>query len=238
MCERRWIVAGCLCVMLAGCGGGSGSTGLATSEDAVIDQVRRDGTCDEFDGTPYCATDSPDATPPGGQSVSIVTAVPTAAPTSAPTPATTGTPAANGSATPQAAPTSTPSSGGGPTPAPPSATMPEPTATPAEPTATLPLPTATPPDQGMVTAVVDGFDAGAACATAARPAASDEEWRTATLVPVAGAGAPTTFPLPTGVPAPLDLALLCFTDPPATLPPTLVTLADAAPTVVFVLPSP
>ena len=58
--------------LLAGCGGGSGSTGLITSETALIDDVRREGNCGEFDGAPYCATDSTDATAPGGQSASIV----------------------------------------------------------------------------------------------------------------------------------------------------------------------
>ena len=47
-------------------GHGSGSTGLITSETAIIDDVRRTGTCGEFDGAPYCATDSPNATAPGG----------------------------------------------------------------------------------------------------------------------------------------------------------------------------
>jgi hypothetical protein len=240
MRERRTIVVGCLCAVLAACGGGSGSTGLVTSEDAVIDQVRETGTCHEFDGAPYCATDSPNATAPGGQRVSVVTPAPTALPTSVPTPAPTATSGSIGSATPQAAPTPTP--GGAPEPTD-TAAAPSParTATPAPvPTATAiePVPTTTPSTARTVTLVVDGFEPGAACATAARPAGSADVWRTAALVPVDVAGAPTTFPIAADVAAPLDLTLLCFADPPAALPSTLATLAAADPTVVFVLPSP
>jgi hypothetical protein len=98
------------------------------------------------------------------------------------------------------------------------------------------MPTATPDAARQVTLVVDGFDAGAACATAARTLGTDAPWETSALAPVAS-GAPTTFLVATDVPAPLDLALLCFEEPPDVLPMTLPTLADASPTVVFVLPS-
>jgi hypothetical protein len=219
MREWRTIVIGALCVMLAACGGGSGSTGLITSEDAVIDGVRSSGTCDTFDGATYCATDSPDAVAPGGQSVSLVT--PGRTPVGTPTPgaAATGTPGGVTSSTP-VPPTPTAQSTAAPA-----------TATP------IPMPTATPHATRQVTVVVDGFDAGAACATAARTLGSDAVWETAPLVPVAS-GVPTTFLVATDVLAPLDLALLCFDHPPDTLPMMLATLADAEPTVVFVLPSP
>jgi len=49
MREWRTILLGALCATLAACGGGSGSTGLITSEGAVIDDVRSTGTCDTFD---------------------------------------------------------------------------------------------------------------------------------------------------------------------------------------------
>jgi hypothetical protein len=88
-----------------------------------------------------------------------------------------------------------------------------------------------------VTAVVAGFAPGAACATAARPAGSTDDWHTAALVPVVATG-PTTFPIAPDVAAPLDLTLLCFADPPPQVAATLTTLGDADPTVVFVLPSP
>ena len=211
MREWRTIVLGALCVTLAACGGGSGSTGLITSEDAVIDGVRTTGRCDTFDGAPYCATDSPDAVAPGGQSVSVVTP--------APSPAATGTPIAAST----------------PTPFP---TGPQSTATHAPPTVTpVPSPSPTPPEARQVTVVVDGFDEGAACATAARTLGSDAPWETGPLALVT-TGAPTTFLVAADVPAPLDLALLCFAEPPDGLPMTLTTLADASPTVVFVLPSP
>jgi hypothetical protein len=88
-----------------------------------------------------------------------------------------------------------------------------------------------------VTVAVDGFASGAACATAARAAGSEDAWRTAALVAVDDAGAAVSYPLPAGIADPLDLTLLCFDDPPAALPPVLTTLADANPTVVFVLPN-
>ena len=50
-------------------------------------------------------------------------------------------------------------------------------------------------------------------------------------------GRPVTFPLPSGVASPADAALLCFEDPPESLPADLGTLTDADPTVVFVLPT-
>jgi hypothetical protein len=229
-------VLGFLCVLLASCGGGSGSTGLITSEDAVIDDVRQTGTCEELDGVTYCATDSPDATAPGGQSVSVDSNG-----GNGPTPVRTPTPtprAADGTAspTPAAGSTSTPAGGGQSTPTPARTVNPVPTRT-ANPTRTAsPAPTATPGSTPTVSAVVDGFAPGAACAVAARPAGSTEVWKTADLVTVETDGTTTTFPVPPGIASPLDSALLCFDDPPATLPAELTTLADAAPTVVFVLP--
>ncbi|MEO6026819.1 MAG: hypothetical protein ABIR79_08150 [Candidatus Binatia bacterium] len=263
MRERRSTVAGCLGVLgllgligmfVAGCGGGSGSTGLVTSEVEVIDHVRETGSCDEFEGAPYCASDSPNATAPGGQSVRIVGATPTAVRT--PTPHfVTPTPAA----TDEPAPSSTPA--GGPTPtagSQPSGTLAPPTlartstpvrtrtATPVRTVTPTPLrtsggsagkPTATPATGGTVNAAVDGFDDGAACATAARAAGSEDRWQTAALVALDPSGGAVAFPLPAGVAAPYDLALLCFDDPPESLSDDLGTLTDADPTVVFVLPS-
>ncbi len=234
MCEWRRVVLVCLALLLVGCGGGSGSTGLVTSEDAVIDDVRRNGTCDSFDGATYCATGPPGAVAPGGQSVSVLTVSPTPLPTFAPTPVPTPT---GGAPTPTfgVAPTSTPAEGPTSTPgvATPDATAtPSPTESPAE--TDVPLPTTTPTPPPTVTLQVDGFAPGAACATAARPAGSDDLWRTSVLVPVGDGEGPVAFPLRVFPPA--DVALLCFDDPPASLPPELATLTDAEPTVVFVLP--
>jgi hypothetical protein len=203
-----------LTVVLVSCGGGSGSTGLITSEGNVVDDVQQTGTCEEFAGTPYCGTDSTDAIAPGGQRVSVVTAVPTAVPTPSPATSASTTPGPGATATPD-----------GPTAGVPTATSP------------ISEPTASPGDQGTVTAVVDGFEEGAACAAATRPAGSNESWRTAPLVPLGAAGEPVTFPLPSGTADPFDAALVCFADPPGALPAELVTLADADPTVIFVLPA-
>jgi hypothetical protein len=237
----RGMLLGCLGLMVAGCGGGSGSTGLITSETAVIDDVRRTGTCGEFDGAPYCATDSANATAPGGQSASVVSSGGPPTPAASPTPGPSAT-AAGATATPL--PSSAPTIGGSATPGGATATpvvgrtstpAGVPTATPTP--ASLPSATATPAFASSVTIAVTGFEAGAACATAARAAGSEDPWRTATLVAVDGSGAAVTYPLPTGVAAPFDLTLLCFADPPSVLPPVLMTLTDANPTVVFVLPS-
>ena len=221
---RAWheILLGALIIGVVACGGGgSGSTGLITSESTVVDDGRETGTCDAFDGVTYCGSDSAAAVAPGGQSVSVVTSAPTPVRTTTPRPTLVATvsPAAP---TPTAAgvPTQTPTSG------------PQTTATPKGPT-----PTAT-PTSASVTVLLDGFDDGAACAAAARPVGSQVAWRTAVLVPVAAPGVPTTFPLPADVSPPLDLALVCYEVPPADLPAELVTLADANPMVVFVLPSP
>ena len=226
----RAIGAAWLAVLLAGCGGGgSGSTGLITSEVEVIDDVRSGGTCEEFDGTPYCATDSPDAVAPGGESVSVVgTAVPTPVRTASPVPPPTATPAP--SSTP--APGETPTGGVAPTPTP-ARTIGAATSTPRPAT---PRPSPSPGDQSTVRLQVEGFEDGAACATAARAAESEDPWTTAALVPLDPEGSVTTFPLPASVKPPRDAALLCFEDPPAELASELETLADAAPTVVFVLP--
>lgn len=225
---RRAIGVAWLAVLLAGCGGGgSGSTGLVTSEVDVIDDVRAGGTCEELDGTPYCATDSPNAVAPGGESVSVVgTAVPTPVRTAA-------APTASAALSPTPEPGDTPTGGtGGPTPTPIQTDGAQPTGvrTPS------PRPTTSPGDQSSVRLQVDGFDDGAACATAARAAESEDPWTTAALVPLDPGDSVTVFPLPTSVQSPRDAALLCFDDPPAELAPELETLTDAAPTVVFVLP--
>ncbi|MCC6847098.1 MAG: hypothetical protein IT294_01255 [Deltaproteobacteria bacterium] len=227
---RTWqrILVTCLTAGVVACGGGSGSTGLVTSESVVVDDVRTNGTCDEFDGVTYCGSDSPAATAPGGERASVVTVAPT--PTPARTPIRT--------ATPVAAPTATSGSNGSPTPTDGGAHA---SSTPAPPTparTASPAVAPTPADGASVTVVLDGFEAGAACAAAARPLGSDTPWRTARLVPVATGGGPTIFPLPASVPPPLDLALLCWDVPPATVPAEVDTLAAAQPTVVFVLPSP
>lgn len=237
----RAIGAAWLAVLLAGCGGGggSGSTGLVTSEVDVIDDVRSGGTCEEFDGTPYCGTDSPNAVAPGGQSVSVVgTAVPTPVRTATPAPAATATAALS----PTPGPDGTPTGGVGPTSTP-ARTSGLGTRTP--PPAT-PRPSPSPGDPTTVRLQVEGFEEGAACATAARPVASDDDeegeedvenpWITAALVPLDPLNAVLVFPLPTSVKSPRDAALLCFDDPPAELAAELETLTDANPTVVFALP--
>ncbi len=210
---RRIIFGVGMVMLLAGCGGGSGSTGLITSEGALIDDVRDTGTCSDFDGAPYCATDSPDAVAPGGQSAVVEPSA--AAPT--PTPIAT------------AASTATPAGGSTPTPVP---SLAAPTAT-AIPSAS---PTPSAGDPRTVTVAVQGFEAGAACAVAVRPAGSDDAWRTGALTTVDPAGARVTFPVPSGVAEPVETTLVCFADPPTELPATLTTLAAAEPTVVFVLP--
>ena len=52
---------------LAACGG-SGSTGLILPESAYLETVRREGSCLTADAVTYCATDSPEAITPDGQS--------------------------------------------------------------------------------------------------------------------------------------------------------------------------
>jgi hypothetical protein len=231
-------------MLVVGCGGGggSGSTGLVTSESAVIDDVRREGTCGEFDGAPYCATDSPNAVAPGGQSLSLVAVTPTPVLTPTPTPHETDVP--EPTATPVAsatagATTPTPTSGIQPSPTAPVRTAtPARSATPAKTATPKPGPTSTAGGGGAsVTAVVNGFDDGAACAAAARPAGSEAVWKTAELVAVDDSGAAVSFPLPSGVTAPADVTLLCFAEAPDEIPAELGTLTDADPTVVFVLPS-
>jgi hypothetical protein len=132
-----------------------------------------------------------------------------------PAPQRTSTPGPAPSATPQAGgPSPTATAGGQPTPA----------------------PSASPADQRTVTVAVQGFADGAACAVAARAAASEDPWRTGPLTPVDASGDPVTFTFAPNVARPFDAALLCFDEAPAAVPPELATLADANPTVVFVLP--
>ena len=83
-----------------------------------------------------------------------------------------------------------------------------------------------------------GFDAGAACAVAARPDGGSGSWRTGPLAPVDDASDPVTFEVPGDVPQPSELVLLCYATAPASLPAEIDTLGETDPTVVFVLPTP
>jgi hypothetical protein len=67
--ERRIAIALAVALggALAGCGG-SGSTGLISPESALLQEVRRSGTCLTSEGVTYCATDSTEAVAPDGQS--------------------------------------------------------------------------------------------------------------------------------------------------------------------------
>ncbi|HEY2388430.1 MAG TPA: hypothetical protein VGK30_15855 [Candidatus Binatia bacterium] len=194
-------------VLAAACGGGSGSTGLIELEGATIDHVRQTGSCAETGGTAFCATNSSDATAPGGQSASVVSATTTPTPSGAPTP--------------------TPLSTGGESTASPVATS--------APT-DVPIPTESPTPVPTIQVLVEGFGPDAACAVAGRTSGSDDAWRTGPLAELAPGG-PTVFTLPSPVPASPELVLLCFDPSPGSLAAEIPVLSEADPTVVFVLPS-
>jgi hypothetical protein len=210
-----------LAAVVAACGG-SGSTGLIAPENALLAEVRRDGTCvSAEDSVTYCATDSPDAIGPGGASADgpledgggIATATPGAA---APTPSPAGS----------AAPTAT---------APDASPSPPPVATPTAQPTPCPPGSGSCPGAGDLQFVVRGFPEGAACALAARPAGSTGAWSTGPFVPAGGTEVTITPPLPADVTSGLvEVALLCFETPPPELPSHLETLAEAGPDVVFV----
>jgi len=191
-----------------GGGGGSGSTGLVELESTTIDHVRETGSCAETGGTAFCATNSSDATAPGGQSASVVSAI----------------------ATPSGAPTPTPvSTGGEATASPVSTSVPSPS--------DRPFPTPSPTPVPTIQVLVEGFGPDAACALAGRSLGSDDPWRTAPLAEIER-GTPTTFTLPSPVPEPPDLVLLCFAPAPASLAAEIPVLSEVDPAVVFALPSP
>jgi hypothetical protein len=202
-----------LAALMAACGGGSGSTGLVSSEGAVLHEVRRDGTCVTTDAmVTYCATDSPQAVSPGGASASgpaHSNVVPTATSAASPTPTVAATGA---EATPTTAPGSTPS----------------PQTTPCR-RGDLPCPAPL-----VVQFTVRGLPAGAACALSARAANSADPWSTGSLAPSGGALTEVDLPVPDDVgPGFVEIALLCFEDPPTSLPDQLETLAAGEPDVVF-----
>jgi hypothetical protein len=188
-CSGRWRVAITLLTPLAlplaviACGG-SGSTGLIVPESALLDEVRREGTCVAAAEVTYCATDSSEAVSSGGQSARA----PVGDMAGAPTPCGPGEDGC-------------------------------------------------PLDPGGF--LVSGFDEGAGCASAARPAGSTEAWSIGPLVPVGGATTQVPVFYPEGLsPAAAEIALLCFEEAPAALPDRVESLADAAPDVVFVPPEP
>lgn len=78
--------------------------------------------------------------------------------------------------------------------------------------------------------------AGATCAVATR--SGDEDW---TIGPLASPEAdPEGFAVttpPAFATGGFDAALLCFEEPPGELPPSVSTLADAGPLIIFVAPS-
>jgi hypothetical protein len=194
-----------------GGGGGSGSTGLVELESTTIDHVRETGSCAETGGTPFCATNSSDATAPGGQSASVVFATTTPTPSGAPTP----TPVATGGES-TASPVATP--------------MPSPSERPIPTRSPTPMPT-------TVQVLLEGFGADAACAVAARTLGSNDAWHTGPLVHVEQ-GRPSIFTLSVPVPEPPDLVLLCFAPAPVTVAAEIPVLSEVDPTVVFALPSP
>lgn len=213
MNERHRVIALVSVLGLAvACGGGSGSTGLIDAEGVLIDHVRQTGTCAESKaGTAFCATNSPNATAPGGQRARVVA----------------GTPS------PQATPTAIASVGATPTPV---ATGGESSPTPTGAPSAAPTPTASPsPEPRTVQVVVEGFGPDAACAVAARAAGSDGAWRTGPLATVDEGTDPITFTIPPDVAEPSELVLLCFA-PARALPAEIATLTETDPTVVFVLP--
>ena len=200
-----------LAALLAACGG-SGSTGLISPENAVLGEVRRDGTCVTSGAmVTYCATGSPDAVSPAGASASGPAPV-----VPAPTPTSGGVPTSSPRPT---------SAGASPTAAASAGPTPQPT-----------------PCRGSGCAesvelqfVVHGLPAGAACALAARIARSDSAWSTGELVAAGGATRTITPALPADVgPGAVEVALLCFDARPQALPRSIAMLADADPDVVFV----
>ena len=62
----RWMtgVLGLL-LLLSGCAGGSGSSGLIGAEGILVSRVIETQTCEEGAGLTYCPTDVPDALPSG-----------------------------------------------------------------------------------------------------------------------------------------------------------------------------
>jgi hypothetical protein len=69
------VLAGALAALAVACGG-SGSTGLILPEAILLEQVRRQGTCIESQGTAFCATGSGGAVAPGGQRADTVGLLP------------------------------------------------------------------------------------------------------------------------------------------------------------------
>ncbi len=196
---------------LAACGGGSGSTGLINSENALIDHVRQTGTCAESKGAAFCATNSANATAPGGQRAEVVGGTPT--------PLASSTPAPTGGGL---SPTPAPSGGGEPTPS--SSSVSTPGASPS------PMPR-------TARVIVEGFGPGAACCVAARAKGSDGSWQVGPLVTVDGGTDPHTFFIPFNVAEPSEAVLLCFESVPTELPTEVEELTTTNPTVVFVLPT-
>ena len=168
-------------ILAAACAGGSGSTGLIVPEGALLDRVRREGTCISSGATEFCATGSSEATTPSGAR-------------------------ADGGELLASQPG--------------------------------PCPIDVQGDcAGAPVAIFDvrGFAAGAACATAARPAGSDGTWSTGELVTLAESPGRTAFPLPAALgDGEVEVVLLCFGSPPAALAATLGALVDAGADVAFV----
>jgi hypothetical protein len=217
-------------MLLVGCGG-SGSTGLISPENALLEDVRREDSCVTIEeGLTYCATSAPEAVAPNG--ASALGPFPSGdggAPTATPTPS-------GPQATPLDMATSTPAAGAptlSPTPAP-GETVPRP-----EPTPCVPAVSGACPDGIFLAFDVFGFPAGAACALAARAPDDQAPWATAALVPAGGVQTSLVLPLPEVEDAAIvEIALLCYETAPVDLPDEVVTLAEAGPDVVFVPDAP
>jgi len=204
--QHRSMVA--VLALVAACGG-SGSTGLISPENAVLDEVRRDGTCVTSDAmVTYCATD---AVSPTGASASgpLAGPAPTATPNAAgptPSPGSVPTPAASPTAAATFGPTAQPTPCG-----------------------------AACPGGTVLEFVVHGLPEGAACALAARPAGSDGGWSTGNLAAAGGATMTIAPALPSDVGSgDVEIALLCFDERPDALPASITTLSETDPDVVFV----
>ena len=232
--QYRWLMWFFLGLVLAACAGGSGSSGFdnfPNSENAAIQAALTDKSCVPFRGLSICPADITESVEPSP----LPTLAPSATPTGStvnPSASATPTPLQTRSASPTASPTATP-------PVKPARTPRVDTGINDGAVSCAPLAAA----GGCILVLPfapDGFPAATVFRVAVRTVDPLSPWTIGSDLMPSGSPSAPVFDAPVAVAAPpraperVQLAVLAFLKPPASVPTTVDTLGDSGADYAFV----